>query len=176
MRLRTPPHLPDRDEQTLSVCEKHLEREEALLAELLATLRQVRDAFLQRDLTILPTLRDRQENLARTSEEITQARDQLRESLAPLLGISAAEVTLRAAAASLQSEARERLLSRHARLTEMVRESDQLSRHNAALLGYARGFLDCLFARLTGGGGAERYDPRGERRALSHGSFLEARA
>jgi hypothetical protein len=176
MRHPTPPSLPDRDGETLSVCEAHLTQEEALLTEMLRTLREVRAAFVRRDLSVLSTLRERQQHLQKSSEEIAEARKELRASLAPLLGIPAAEVTLRAAAQSLGSTAHASLLKYHARLSAMVREVEQLSRHNAILLGYARGFLECLFAGMTGVAVGERYDPQGQRRTTNYGSFLEARA
>lgn len=176
MRHPTPPSLSDRDGETLSHCEAHLSHEESLLADMLRTLREVRAAFVRRDLSVLSTLRERQQHLQKNSEEIAAAREQLRESLAPLLNIAAAEVTLRAAAQSLGATARASLLEHHARLTAMVREVEQLSRHNAILLGYARGFLECLFAGMTGVAVGERYDPHGQRRTTSYGSFLEARA
>lgn len=176
MRRPTLPSLPDRDAQVLCLCEEHLGREEALVTDVLQTLREVRDAFVRRDLTILATLQKRQERLDRTSQEIDLVRNQLRESLAPLLGVAPEEVTLRAAALSLGQFARARLLHYHEKLADRVREAEQLSRHNAALLGYAREFLDCLFASLTGAVVGERYGPQGQRPATTYGSFLEARA
>jgi len=149
--------------------------EEALLADMLGSLRQVRAAFVERNLNSLATLHNRQEQLVRSSQEIARVRDRLRDSLSPLLGVPAGEVTLRAAALSLTEPARGRLLACHASLVEMVREAEQLNHHNATLLGFARGFLDSLFACMTGTTVNESYGPRGERRGALCGSFLEAR-
>lgn len=176
MNRPIPPLNPrEREASILRLCDEHLTREESLLADLRQTLHQVRDAFVERDLTFLVTLHDKQEQLNQLGQEIAQARERLREALVPVLGVAAGEVTLRAAALALEEPARGRLLARHGRLVEMVRESEQLTRHNAALLGYARGFLDCLFANLTGTRANEGYGPQGERRGALYGSFLEAR-
>lgn len=175
MEPRIPPLLPEREATILTLCEDHLSREESLLADMLLSLRQVREAFFQRNLRILPALQSQQKQLTRQAAELAAARDHLREALADLLAISAEAATLRAAARTLPEPARERLLQHHGRLVEMVREAEQLSQHNAALLGYARGFFACLFAGMTGTSISERYGPRGERRSGMYGSFLEAR-
>jgi len=170
-----PPLLRQREAKILALCEDHLSREETLLADMLLSLRQVREAFFQRNLNVLPSLQSRQKQIARTATEMAAARERLRDVLADLFGISPGEATLRAAALALPEPARGRLLQRHARLIELVREADQLSQQNAALLGYARGFFACLFAGLTGTTISERYGPHGERRGGVYGSFLEAR-
>jgi hypothetical protein len=175
MERRTPPPHREPDTRLLALCEDHLTREETLLAEHVHSLRQVREAFCQRNLSILPTLQGRQEQLAHAATEMAAAREDLRATLADLLGVSPSEATLRAAALALAEPARGRLLQRHARLTELVRQADQLGQHNAALLGYARGFFDSLFAELIGTCVSERYGPDGERRTGAYGSFLEAR-
>lgn len=164
----------------LQLCDDHLSREETLLADLLLSLRQVRDAFFQRNLAVLPTLQIRQKQLAREATEMAAARDRLRVVLADLLGVSVPEATLRAAALALSQAARDRLLQRRGRIAAMLREADQLSQHNAALLGYARGFYACLFAGLTGADNSQRYGRQGQRRvplvpAPRVGTFLEAR-
>lgn len=175
MEHRIPPLLHEREARIVALCEVHLICEEMLLADLLLSLRQVREAFFQRNLSVLLTLQDRQDQLRRTARELAAARDRLRATLADLLDISADEATLRAAALALSEPARDRLLQRHARLLELVREAEQLSQQNAALLGYARGFFASLLAGLTGASLSERYGPQGERRGGMYGSFLEAR-
>jgi hypothetical protein len=170
-----PPPLREPEARILALCEDHLSHEETLLADRLLSLRQVRDAFFQRNLNILPSLQSHQQQLTRKATEMAGAREQLRETLADLLDIAADKVTLRGAALSLQEPARGRLLQRHARLSELVHEADQLSQQNAALLGYARGFFASLFASLTGTSISERYGPHGERRGGVCGSFLQAR-
>jgi flagellar biosynthesis/type III secretory pathway chaperone len=170
-----PPTSRERDAPILALCEAYLADEEALLADMLDSLRQVRAAFVERNLNGLATLQNRQEQLVRTSQEMARLRDRLRDSLAPLLGVASDRVTLRAAALSLDEPARGRLLARHASLIDLIRETEQLNHHNATLLGYARGFLDSLFACMTGTTVNESYGPRGERRGALCGSFLEAR-
>jgi hypothetical protein len=171
---------PEAQTRILAICDDHLTREETLLADLLLSLRQVRDAFFQRNLSILPTLQNRQEQLAREATEMAGARDRFLVALADLLGVSMPEVTLRAAALSLPQPARDRLLQRRALLAARVREADQLSQHNAALLGYARGFFACLLADPIGTGNSERYGRQGERQVplvptLRVGTLLETR-
>ena len=175
MEQPIPVLLPAREARIVARCEDHLRCEETLLAELLLSLRQVREAFFRRNLNILLTLQSRQDQLAQTASELAAARDHLRIQLADLLGLAPAAATLRAAAEALSEPARGRLLRRHARLIELVREADQLSQQNAALLGYARGFFASLLAGLTGTSISERYGPKGERRGGMYGSFLEAR-
>jgi hypothetical protein len=162
-----------------ALCDDHLTREETLLADLLLSLRQVRDAFFHRTLNVLPALQSRQNQLAREATAIASARDQLRFALADLLGVSVDEATLRMVAESLPPCARERLLQRRVRLAAMVRQADQLSQHNAALLNYARGFFTCLFAGLTNAPTSERYGRQGERQVpvaatLRAGTLLES--
>jgi|SRR5579875_769208 hypothetical protein len=159
----------------LALCDDHLTREEVLLAELLFSLRQVRDAFFQRNLDVLPTLRMQQQQLAQKAIEMASARDRFCAALADLLGVSMQEATLRTAAQALPPPARDQLLQRRAQLAAMVREVDQLCQHNAALLGYARGFFACLFAGRTGADVSERYDRQGERHNGTYGPLLEAR-
>jgi hypothetical protein len=163
-----------------ALCEDHLTREEKLLADLLLSLRQVRDAFLERKLDVLPKLQSRQNQLAREATEMEDARDRLRATLADWLGVPVQEVTLRTAALALPPPACDRLLQRRAGLVTMVQEAEQLSQHNAALLGYARAFFTCLFAGTSGPGNSERYSRQGERQAppvpaLHAGAFLESR-
>lgn len=170
-----PPPLRERETRILTLCEEHLGREETLLVDMLASLRQVREAFFQRNLNILPSLQSHQKQLRANAVDLAAAREGLRATLADLLNISIEEATLRTATLSLPEPARGRLLRRHARLLELVRQADQLSQQNAALLGYARGFFDSLLAALTGARSSERYGPHGERRGVTYGSFLEAR-
>lgn len=175
MERPIPPLLPEHETRIAALCEDHLQREEILLADLLLSLRQVREAFFQRDLSILVTLQGRQDQLKQTAGELAATRDHLRVILADLLGIPPAEATLREAALALSEPKRERLLQRHARLIELVREAEQLSQQNAALLGYARGFFASLLAGLIGASFSERYGPQGQRHGGMYGSFLEAR-
>jgi hypothetical protein len=175
MNLREPATKCEREARILALCEDHLIREESLVAWVLESLQSVRDSFLNCDLSHLPSLQARQRELLAAEQEIAPEREKLRSSLAPLLGISPTDVTLRTAALALAEPVRERLLRRHARLVEMVRSSARLRRHNASLLGYARGFLDCLLGGLTETSGGEGYGPQGERRGVCYGPFLEAR-
>lgn len=130
----------------LALCDDHLTREEMLLADVLLSLQQVRDAFFQRNLRILPSLQIRQKQLAQEATELAAARERLRAALADWLGVGVPEATLRAVALSLPADASDRLLQRRRHLAAMLREIEQLSQQNAALLGYARGFFACLFS------------------------------
>lgn len=175
-----PSPASERETRILALCDDHLVREETLLADMLKSLRQVRDSFLQRNLNVLPTLKSQQDQLTKAATEMASARDRLRAALADLLGVSVQEATLRAAALSLSPPARDRLLQSRGRLSAMLREVEQLSQQNAVLLGYARGFFTCMFASLIGAGGSERYGPQGDRQVpltppLRVGTFLEAR-
>lgn len=175
MQHPIPTLLREREARILTLCEHHLSREETLLADMLLSLRQVRDAFFQRNLNVLPSLQNHQKQLTLKATEMAAARERLCQTLADLLELASEKATLRAAALALPEPARGRLLQRHARLSELVREAEQLSQQNAALLGYARGFFASLFATLTGTCISERYGPDGERRGGVCGSFLQAR-
>lgn len=175
MNLREPATTCEHEARILALCEDHLKREETVIAHVLESLQGVRDAFLKRDLSHLPLLQFRQRELLAAEQHIAPEREKLRSSLAPLLGIAPTEVTLRTAAFALAEPARQRLVRRHSRLVEMVRAAEQLRRHNASLLNYARGFLDCLLGGLTAASSGESYGPQGERREVCYGPFLEAR-
>lgn len=175
MEHPTPALLRATETHILALCEEHLTAEETLLADMLHSLRQVRDAFFQRNLKILPTLQIRLEQLTREAIGMTAARDRLRATLANSLGVSEQEATLRTAALSLPEPARSHLLQRRDRLIELMDEMDRLSQQNADLLGYARGFMACLFAGLAGTHASERYGPQGERNGGTIGPLLEAR-
>lgn len=175
MERPTPPPPNERELRIVALCDAHLDREETLLADMLHSLRQVRDAFFERNLSILPTLHRRQEILAREAAVMAAVRMRLREVLADLLAMSPDEATLRVAALAVSQPARGRLLQRHAQLCELVRQADRLAQQNAALLGYAREFLASLFADPNSGATGERYGPLGERRGVAVGSLLEAR-
>ncbi len=175
MERPTPPPSSAIELRIVELCDAHVNREESLLADMLASLHGVRSAFLERNLNVLPTLHGHQERLAREAVALTAARLRLRESLADVLAISPSEATLRAAALALEEPARGRLLQRHAGLCELARKVDRLAQQCAALLGYARAFLVALFAGPNGIGVGERYGPHGERRGVAVGSLLEAR-
>lgn len=160
----------------LKLCDDHLTREEKLLSDVLLSLQQVRDAFFQRNLRILPTLQIRQKQLACEATEMSAARERLRAALVDWLGVGLSEATLRAAALSLPPTERERLLQRRGRLAAMLREIDQLSQQNAALLGYARGFFACLFSEgRIGNPSSLRYGRQGAPHDEIYGPLLEAR-
>src|SRR5579871_986387 len=169
MERTTPPPRRGLDPHIVTLCTEHLTREETLLADLLHSLRQVRDAFFQHNLAILPLLHGQQELLLHTAKAVMQERDRFRTMLGDALGVPVPEATLRAVAESLDEPERDELLRRRARLTQQVREAQQLSEQNAALLGYSRGFLTCLFASVTGMSPSERYGPLGQRRGMMVG-------
>ena len=175
MERTIPPPRRGLDPRIVTLSKEHLTREEQLLADLLHSLRQVREAFFQHNLAILPLLHGQQELLLHAARALAQERDHFRALLAEALGIPVQEATLRAIAESLDEPERDELLMRRARLTQQVREAQQLSEQNAALLGYSRGFLTCLFASVTGMSPSERYGPLGQRRGMMVGPFLEAR-
>lgn len=169
-----PANLRDRDARIFALCEAHLTRQEAVLEELLLSLRQVRDAFIQRNLHQFPSLQFRQEQLARTGVELAGELDCLREQLASLLDIVPPQGTLRAAALVLPEPERGHLLQRRDRLLQLIDETKRLAQRNAALLDCGRDFFAKLFASLTGANVSERYGPQGERPAAASGSLLVA--
>lgn len=175
MEHLTPIPLREAETRIFALCADHMTAEEKLLTDMLHSLRQVRDAFFQRNLKILPTLQTKQKQLTHAATEMAAARDRLRAALADHLGISEHEATLRTVAMSLPGPARSQLLQCRDRLSELMDEADQLSRQNADLLGYARGFMACLFAALPGSSTSERYGPQGERSSGTIGPLLEAR-
>jgi hypothetical protein len=164
----------ERDDRILSFCEPHLEHATAVLADLLLSLEQIRAAYLQGDLSCLGSLSVRQYQLLQANKELAEDREELCDSLAPLLGVAPAEVSLRAAALTLSDPARSRLLRKRDELCKMARQAEQLTQHNAALLSASRDFLNHLFANLTGAGVSQGYGPGGQRHRNSCGPFLQA--
>src|SRR5689334_6593983 len=108
MERPTPVLVREVETRVLALCEDHVQAEEQLLTAMLQSLRQVRDAFFQRNLPTLLTLQSQQEQLTQAATATAAARDQLRAVLADLLGISEQKATLQTAALSLPEPGRSR--------------------------------------------------------------------
>lgn len=165
------------DPATLSLaCLAHMQQEEAMLAETLESLQQIRSALLEGALDALKTALDRQSRLASASAELRQRRARLRREMSLALGISPEEVTLLGLAARLPRDVAVRLTDCRERLRAMTVEVDRLNRANAALVGQSLDFLERFLTEMTDGDrrGAG-YSPTGATREAVLGSIFEAR-
>lgn len=174
---RQPLELTEPDATTLSLaCLAHMQQEEAMLAETLESLQQVRTALRGGSLDSLKDALDRQARIARASVELRDRRANLRRDMAVVLGVPPRSVTLTMLVAWLPGDAGARLASCRDRLNGMAAEVDRLNRANAALVGQSLDFLERFFIEITGGDrGGAGYSPAGATRAPALGSIIEAR-
>jgi hypothetical protein len=162
---------------TLSLaCLAHMQQEEAMLAETLESLEQVRTALRGGGIDALKDALDRQTRIAHASAELRDRRAKLRRQMSAVLGVAPHVVTIKMLAARLPGEAGARLASCRDRLNEMAARVDRVNRANAALVGQSLDFLERFFIEITGG---ERdgtgYGPAGDTREPALGSIIEAR-
>lgn len=162
---------------TLSLaCLAHMQQEEAILAETLDSLRQVRTALREGNLDSLKSALERQGRIAQASAELREGRASLRQEMSTALGIPVQNVTLMVLAARLPGDVADHLASCRARLSNMAAEVDRLNRANAALVGQSLEFLERFFTEITDGDrGGAGYSSRGTARAPLLGSIIEAR-
>lgn len=157
-------------------CLAHMQQEEAMLAETLDSLRQVRAALRGGNLDLLKEALDRQGRIARASGELRDRRTSLRREMSSLLGVAPREVTLRSLAARLPPDVAGHLTTCRERLSNMAAEVDHLNRANAALVGQSLDFLGRFLTEITDGDpGGEGYSANGVSRAPVLGSIIEAR-
>src|SRR5688572_21411620 len=94
------------DATTLSLaCLAHMQQEEAMLAETLESLQQVRTALRGSNLDSLKDALDRQARIARASTELRDRRASLRRDMAAVLGVPPRSVNLTMLAAWLPGDA-----------------------------------------------------------------------
>ena len=147
-----------------------------MLAETLASLREIRAALRGGGMSALADALDRQARIARASQELNDRRAKLRRDMAAVLGVAPQQVTLGMLAARLPGEAGDRLARCRERLNDMATEIDRLNSANAALVGHSLDFLERFFIEITGGDrGAAAYGPTGDTRQPAVRSIIEAR-
>ena len=165
----------DLDEGLLQLWTDHLNREEALLDATVHSLRQVRTAIMNADFNRLPNLLAFQDNLALDADPIARARESLRETLAPYLGVSPVEVTLRRATAWLQSTYGINHLVGCERLVQRLHEAETLRCTIVTLIRSSLAFYQKLLGSLAGGTSPDRYGPGGKWQGSASGSLIQGR-
>lgn len=154
----------------------HLQQEEALLAETVESLRQIRAALREGALDALKAALDRQARIANASVELRERRTSLRREVSTVLGLSARDVTLTSLAEYLPREVAAHMLACRDRLTGMAAEVDRLNSANAALVGQSLEFLERFLLEMTAGNQAGcRYSGNGTACEPLMGSLIEAR-
>jgi hypothetical protein len=153
-----------------------MQQEEAMLAETLDSLKQVRAALRGGGIDLLREALDRQNRLTRAAAELRERRAHLRRDMSAALGISPREVTLMGLAAQLPADVATRLADCRDRLSDMAAEVDRLNRANAALVGQSLDFLERFLTEITDGDrSGAGYGPTGATRVSALGSIFEAR-
>jgi hypothetical protein len=157
-------------------CVSHMQQEEAMLAETLDSLRQIRSALRDGGLDSLKAALDRQARIAHASAELRDRRADLRRAMSAALGVSPREVTLMNLAARLPRDIAAHLTGCRDRLNDMAAEIDRLNRANAALVGQSLEFLERFLTEITDGDpGGAGYSSSGATREPVLGSLIEAR-
>lgn len=172
-----PAPLTGSDAGSLSLaCLAHLQQEEAMLAETLDSLQEVRGALRGGGLEALRRALDRQARIAEASSELRARRAALRREMAGALGIAPRDVTLSRLAARLPADVATHLTGCRDRLNRMAAEVDRLNRANAALVGQSLEFLERFLTEITDGDSVGAgYGASGALRAPAIGSLIEAR-
>lgn len=154
----------------------HLQQEEALLAETLDSLRQVRAALREGALDALKAALDRQAHIAHASVELRERRAAMRREVSEVLGLAERDVTLASLADHLPRELALHVRACRDRLSEMAGEVDRLNRANAALVGQSLEFLERFLLEMTAGDNTgARYSGNGAACEPHMGSLIEAR-
>jgi len=172
----SPPNPGPDSERLALACLAHMEQEEAMLGESLESLRQVRAALAEGDLSSLAAALDRQGHAVRAADELRRRRAELRQSLARAFRLPLASVTLHTLATVFPGDAADRLRRCRERLMAMAGEVDRLNRGNALLVRQFLDFLQRFFVAITGGsqtGGC--YNTAGKLEQAECGSMIEMR-
>jgi hypothetical protein len=154
----------------------HLQQEEALLAETLASLGAVRSALRGGDLESLHAALEQQARIADASSELLGRRARLRSELSYALGVPPDAVTLATLATAAPPDVAGHLRACRERLRGMSAEVDRLNRANAALAAQSLDFLQRFLSEITDTDSAGAvYGPSGSPHAPVAGALLEGR-
>lgn len=172
---RAHPRVSPADRLVLA-CLAHFEQEEALLDASLDALRGVRRSLIQGDLSGLDEAMGKQQRVAQTAVDLSEARHRLRRRLADQLGVQVDQMTLRALAERCSGSLRDQLLQARQRLSDMATEIERLNRGNLALMRQSIALLQNLVECLSAEGpGTLRYTATGDIEHGSCGHLLQAR-
>jgi len=134
-----------------------MEKEEALLRQVLDTARALNGALASGDLQGLRAAladRDQQE---RAAADLRVSRQQLRVAIGAALRVPPDKATLGLLLRRCQGSVAETLARYRRRLQELVLQIDELNRRNAAMVRHALGFFERLLCEVTGERTTGRY-------------------
>ncbi len=130
----------------------HMRDEERTLAILLVTVREIRQALLNRDGERLTQALEAEANSFRQGEVMRDRRVTLRQDMAARLNITPEEVTLSRLDGCVSANARGELARCRQRLHEMSEELFRLNRQNGAMIQQTLDLTERIVGQLTGGG------------------------
>ncbi len=165
----------DLEEGLSRVWTAHLQREEVLLDATVKSLRHVRTAIIDADWERLPDLLTFQDHLRAEAHPLAQARESLRKQLAPHLGVSPEDVTLRGVTIWFRLASGTNPLVGCERLMQKLNEAETLRCTIATLVRSSLSLYQNLLGRLAGGESAERYGPGGKWQGFASGSLIQGR-
>ena len=117
---------------------------------------------------------DNESRAIQAAETLQQRRHQMRTELANVLGVSAAEATLRRVIAMTTGSLRETVERCRQSLAEMASELDRLNRQNAAMIRQSLSIAHGIVGRLTGTAAVgESYNADGVREEAHVGSLVQ---
>jgi hypothetical protein len=154
----------------------HLQREENLLVEALASVRQVGKALMTNDRPTLEAALSTQTGLLTAAKETQAVRARLRANIAGALNLAPQAVTIKLLAQHLPGATGELLAHSGQRLGRLAKEVERQNHRNGLLVHHSLRFLRQLLGIITRSGAAgERYSAAGTHQQMMFGSILNAR-
>lgn len=150
---------------------QHLQDEETLLRQAVASLSEVSDSLRKGDLATLAAARVGHESLAAALQQAAASRQASAEALAAAIGVPADRLTLKALANRLPDPWAAALGEARTRLTAAATELSALQRRNANLINCLRSYLR---AALSAADGPVRYGPSGAKLTTAAGRLIQA--
>lgn len=152
----------------------HLREEEQSLAILLAAVREIWHALLNRDGERLTQALESESESLQMGESMREKRIAFRQEMAERLQVAPAEITLSRLDSCVSSETRGELTKCRRRLQEMSDELSRLNRQNSAMIGQSLELTERIVAELTGGGPHfTSYNATGQSEPAHVGSVLQ---
>ena len=131
-------------------CAAHLQREESALVAMMDVLTTVRSALRAGDNARLADAADVQDHRANELHAVREGRHQLRDSIARVLGIDAAQATLMRAIQLTPQPRKSELLSQRARVEELARDTQRLMQSNLMVVAHGMQLMQQILCCLTG--------------------------
>jgi FlgN protein len=155
---------------------RHLQAEEQLLRDALASLSDVYESLRQGDLAAVAVERPQQQQLALALQAAEATRSNLARDLAQAVELPVAErLTLTAIAERLPEPWAAELRASRERLTAVTGELSELHRRNANLIGHLRSYFRGVLTALTVPDVPVRYGSSGGRLNPGSSAAIQAR-